>query len=306
LLRNIQTNLLQTGREIEQSTLAYLKSFGKLIARVHYCNFPNLIKEDFIMKKDTLRQILVVIGVVLTIAVNIMANALPINGQNTGEISDSFKVFFVPAGYVFSIWGLIYIGLIAFAVFQALPSQKENPSMRSIGYIFVLSCLANCAWIFSWHYNYFVLSLGLMLVLLACLIVIYLRLDIGRTQVSRGQKWCVNIPISVYLGWITVATVANVTDVLYYLGWTGGPISPDVWAVIMLVVATVIGLLVAFTRADIAYLLVLIWAFIGIAIKHAEVQIVSTTAWVMSGVLAVLILYLLYRKFTKANQPLPA
>jgi hypothetical protein len=257
------------------------------------------------MKKDTLRQILVVIAVVLTIVVNVMANALPINGQNTGEISDKFQVFFVPAGYVFAIWGLIYIGLIAFAIFQALPSQKENPRLRSTGYLFVLSCLANCAWIFSWHYNYFVLSLGLMLVLLVSLIAIYLRLDIGRTQVSRGEKWCINIPISVYLGWITVATVANVTDVLYYLGWNGGPISPEVWAVIMLVVATVIGVLMAFTRADIAYLLVLLWAFIGIAIKHSEVQLVSTTAWIMSGIIALLVLYLIYRKLTKVKQPVP-
>lgn len=258
------------------------------------------------MKKDTVRQILVVLAVVLTIVVNVMANALPINGQNTGEISDRFQVLFVPAGYVFAIWGLIYIGLIAFAIFQALPKQKGNPHLRSIGYLFVLSCLANCAWIFSWHYNLFVLSLVLMLILLICLIAIYLRLDIGKTRVSQAEKWCINIPISVYLGWITVATVANVTDVLYYLGWNGGTVSPEVWAVIMLVVATVIGVVMAVTRADIAYLLVLVWAFIGIAVKHANVNLVSTTAWIMSGVIGLLVLYLIYRKLTKANQPAPA
>ncbi len=105
------------------------------------------------MSKDRVRQILVVLAVLAMITVNILANALPINGQNTGEISDRFDVFFVPAGYVFSIWGLIYLGLLAYAVYQALPAQAENPTLRSIGYLFVLSCLANIAWIFLWHCN---------------------------------------------------------------------------------------------------------------------------------------------------------
>src|SRR5210317_1147670 len=121
------------------------------------------------MNKDTLRQIIVVLSVLATIIVNGLASALPINGQTTGEISDSFDVFFVPAGYVFSIWGLIYLGLLAYAVYQALPAQAENPSLRSIGYLFVLSCLANIAWIFLWHYNQVALSVLAMLALLGLL-----------------------------------------------------------------------------------------------------------------------------------------
>ncbi|MEJ2752802.1 MAG: tryptophan-rich sensory protein, partial [Chloroflexota bacterium] len=101
------------------------------------------------MNNDRIRQIMVVVAVLATIAVNIAANALPINGQNTGEISDRFDVYFVPAGYVFSIWGLIYLALLAYAVYQALPAQAQNPSLRSIGYLFVLSCLAKIAWIFA-------------------------------------------------------------------------------------------------------------------------------------------------------------
>ncbi len=103
------------------------------------------------MNNDRVRQILVVVAVLAMIAVNIMANALPINGQATGEISDRFDVYFVPAGYVFSIWGLIYLGLLAYAVYQVLPAQAENPSLRNIGFLFVLSCVANIAWIFLWH-----------------------------------------------------------------------------------------------------------------------------------------------------------
>src|SRR5512138_3929929 len=133
------------------------------------------------MSKDTLRQYANLLSVLLALTVNILASALPLNGQNTGEISDRFKVYFVPAGYVFSIWGLIYIGLIAYAVYQALPSQRENPRLRATGWWIALGGLANSAWIFLWHYNQFPLTLVAMLTLLVTLIVTYLRLGIGRT-----------------------------------------------------------------------------------------------------------------------------
>ena len=189
------------------------------------------------MKRDTLRQIIIVIAVVATIVVNALANILPFNGQETGAISDRFAIYFVPAGYVFSIWGLIYLGLIAYAVFQALPAQRENPRLRSIGGLFLLSSVANIAWIFLWHYEVFAATLPVMLVLLGSLIAIYLRLGTGRTPVSRAETWTVRVPFSVYLGWITVATVANATQLLYFLGWNGGALGPEVWTVIMLAVA---------------------------------------------------------------------
>jgi hypothetical protein len=241
------------------------------------------------MRKDTVRQVVIFVAVLATIVVNILANALPINNQDTGEISDRFDIYFVPAGYVFSIWGLIYIGLIAFAVYQALPSQRDNPRLRRVGYLFILSCAANIAWIFLWHYNVFSVTIIAMGILLISLIAIYLSLEIGRAPVPRAEKWLVHIPFSLYLGWITVATVANVTQVLYWAGWGGWGISPEIWAVIMLIVATVVAGAVSLTRGDIAYMLVIIWAFIGIALKHAGTPTVAITAWVTTGVNAVLL-----------------
>ncbi len=167
------------------------------------------------MSKDTLRQIANALSVVIALTVNILASALPLNGQNTGEISDRFQVFFVPAGYVFAIWGIIYIGWIAFAVYQFLPAQKESPRLRRLGWLFALSGLFNAAWLFTWHYNTFSLSVIVMLALLLLLIASYLKLNVGRTRVSNTEKWTVDIPFSVYLGWISVATIANVTDWLY-------------------------------------------------------------------------------------------
>jgi len=134
-----------------------------------------------------------------------------------------------------------------------------------------------------------------MLVLLGSLIAIYLRLGTGLTQVSRSETWMVRVPFSIYLGWITVATVANATQLLYFLGWNGGALGPEVWTVIMLAVATVIAWLVAITRRDVAYLLVLVWAFIGIASKHAGTPVVSTAAWVATALVLVAAIWSLVR-----------
>ena len=149
------------------------------------------------MNKDILRQSVNVLTVIATIIVNGLANALPINNQTTAEISDRFQVYFIPAGYVFSIWGLIYLGLILFAVFQALPAQRDNPRLSRIGYLFAASCLANIAWLFLWHYEQFPWTLLAMFSLLVLLIVIYLRLGIGQVEVSSSEKWLVHIPFSV-------------------------------------------------------------------------------------------------------------
>ncbi|NCF69524.1 MAG: tryptophan-rich sensory protein [Chloroflexi bacterium] len=248
------------------------------------------------MKKDTVRQVLILLSVMATIFVNGLASSLPLNGKTTGEISDSFDVFFVPAGYVFSIWGLIYVGLIAYAVYQLLPAQADNPALRSIGPIFILSSLANIAWIFLWHYEIFSLTVVAMLILLACLIVIYLRLDIGRAQVSSGMRWFVHLPFSIYLGWITVATIANVTTLLAYWDWSGWGISPEAWAVIMLTIATAVGGLVSFTRSDIAYAAVLIWAFAGIGVKQSDTSVVAAAAWVATVITAILLIIGVYRR----------
>jgi hypothetical protein len=241
------------------------------------------------MKEGIVRQIVNVLAVVAVVVVNGLANALPLNGQTTGEISDRFQVYFVPAGYVFSIWGLIYLGLVAFAVFQALPSQRDNPRLRRVGYLFAASCAANIAWLFLWHYEQFVLTLVAMIALLLLLIAIYLRLEIGRAAVSSAERWLVHVPFSIYLGWITVATIANVTTVLDYLGWSGWGTSDETWAVIVLVAAGLIAAAVSLTRGDVAYSLVIMWALAGIAVKHAGTSVVSVTAWIVTAFVGVML-----------------
>ncbi len=249
------------------------------------------------MNKDMLRQFVVIFTFALTLTVNALANILPINGLGTGEISDMFKVFFVPAGYVFSIWGLIYLALLGFTVYHSLPSQRENPRLRQVGYWFALGNLANAVWIFLWHYLLIPASLVMMLTLLASLLIIYVRLEIGlKPAPSAAEKWLVNLPFSIYLGWITVATIANVTDALYDLNWNGFGIAPEVWAVIMLVVATLVAALMAFTRGDVAYMAVLAWAFAGIGVKQAGTPLVANSAWIAAGVVVILAVFGWWRK----------
>ncbi len=256
------------------------------------------------MNKDLTRQILIVVAVVATIVVNGLANALPINGLQTGEISDSFPVYFTPAGYVFAIWGLIYLGLLAYAVYQALPAQRQSPRLRSIRTLFLVGSLANIAWILLWHYQFFPLTLVAMLVLLGTLIAIYLRLRIGRTSPPLVERLTVDLPFSIYLGWITVATIANVTALLSYWNWTGFGVNEEAWLVITLAVALVVATLVALTRRDVAYLLVLAWAFAGIGVKHMAVTPVATAAWVATGYVLALVVVSLLRGGQR--QPAPA
>lgn len=259
------------------------------------------------MRSKILRQSVNGLAVVATIAVNGLANALPLNGQTTGEISDRFQVYFVPAGYVFSIWGLIYLGLAAFTIYQALPAQRDNPRLSRVGYLFALSGGANIAWLFLWHYERFPLTLIAMISLLVLLILIYLRLKIGRAAVPAAEKWFVHLPISIYLGWITVATIANVTSVLDYLSWSGWGISPETWTVIMLTIGTGIGLAVGFTRHDIAYMVVIVWAFAGIAVKHAATPMVAGAAWLMAAVVgAALMANGVLQKRGRGSDTLPA
>lgn len=242
------------------------------------------------MKKITRNQIITILVTVLTITVNVLANALPLNGQGTGEISDRFDIYFVPSGYVFSIWGVIYLGLVAFTFYQALPSQRDNTLLRKIYPAYWVGNLANAVWIFLWHYEVFSLTLVAMLTILVSLLYIYMQISNKDFDLDRNQKWFVKLPISIYLGWISVATIANVSQVLFFFNWSGWGISPVIWTVIMLVIATSLGLLMQWRENDIPFVLVLVWAFAGIANSQADTALVANVAWLTSVLLIVAVI----------------
>lgn len=230
-----------------------------------------------------------------TLVVNGLASSLPLNGQTTGAISNRFDVYFVPASYVFSIWGLIYAALIAYVVYGLLPAHRNSPAAARVGPAFALSCVANIAWVFFWHYELFTLALVAMLAILAALITVYLRLDIGHGPVERGDRWFVHAPFSLYLGWISVATVANTTQLLDYLDWGRWGLAAETWMLIILAVVVGLAATVAWRRRDVIYLLVLVWALAGIAVKHASVAVVANGTWAATAIIGVFALACLVR-----------
>ena len=237
--------------------------------------------------KTVLLQSLNVLAFAVTVIVNGLASSLALNGRTTAEVSDQYFTLVTPAGYVFSIWGVIYVLLLAFVVFQALPSQREKPFLRQINVLFILSSVFNVVWLFLWHYDQIVLSVALMFALLATLIAVYLRLGIGKTMVTLKERVFVHLPFSVYLGWITVASIANVASALVAVGWDGFGLASDVWAVLVIAVALLITLGVIATRKDAAYSLVLVWALVGIAVNQSAYQNVVLASLIGAVTIAV-------------------
>lgn len=243
----------------------------------------------------SIRRLLTIFFTLATLTVNALANILPFNGQTTGEISDRFPIRFVPAGYVFSIWGLIYFALLAFAVYQALPTQRKTKVLDDIAPLYWLASLANAVWIFLWHYEYYALTIFVMAVLLLSLVTIYRKVKTAG-QSGKGFHWCVQLPFSIYLGWISVATIANASQLLYFLKWDAWGLSADIWAVIMLAIATVLGVAMLRRERDWAYALVLVWAFAGIAIAQADSALVANSAWALAAALVLGSVYVLLSK----------
>lgn len=227
------------------------------------------------------------------VIVNALASILPINGQDTGAISDSYPNLFAPAGITFAIWGLIYLLLGAFTIFQFLTARSPEAVKRLqwARIMFIVSSLANIGWIFCWHYLQILASLILMLVILVCLAVIHIKLT--RVKMNPAEYLFLRLPFSVYFGWITVATVANVTTWLVSIGWDGWLFSEEMWTVIILVVATIVALAVITSRGSWAYGATLVWAYAGILIKHLDPEAfasaytaVIVTASICLGLLA--------------------
>ncbi len=218
-----------------------------------------------------------IVAFVLTVIVNGLAGSTTlIGGVNTATISDSNPTLITPAGFTFAIWGVIYILLGVFVVYQALPSQKEKEYHKQIGWLFILISITNIGWIFLWQYNLVTLSLPVIVLFLIGLILIYTRLGIGKTQVSLKEKLAVHMPFSVYLGWITIATIANAAVAGVSVNWNGFGINPETWAILIIIIALLLTLIVTATRKDIAYDLVIVWALVGIISKQTNTNIITT------------------------------
>jgi hypothetical protein len=223
----------------------------------------------------------------VTVGVNSLAGATTLlNGRTTGSVSDSYPTLITPQGFTFSIWSVIYVLLGLFVVYQVLGRNRDKAFNEKISFFFILSCLLNVSWIFLWQYGLFSYSVLFIFGLLVSLIAIYLRLNIGRGGVPLAERICVQLPFSVYLGWITVASIANVAVALTAANWDRFGIAASTWAALAIAVALLITLMVIITRRDVAYSLVIIWALYGIMSKQSGNQ---TVYWV-TGISIIVIL----------------
>jgi hypothetical protein len=261
------------------------------------------------MKGKTYRisvSFLNLVGFLAVVIVNYVATTLPLNNKGTGELSDQYPNLFVPSGLTFSIWGAIYILLAIFVAYQLVTAFKARPGegsfIEKVGIIFFISCIFNFGWIFAWHYEIVWLSLILMLGLLGSLLAIYLRLGIGKSDENNKVKGMIHIPFSVYMGWITIATIANVTALLVKLGWNRFGLNEQFWAVLVISVGIIIGLAILFSRNDIFYNLVVLWAFLGILLKRLgdkatpALSVIIVTAVGMAAIIIGIIIQAIRRK----------
>ncbi len=236
-----------------------------------------------------------VVAVIAVLIMNMLSETLPLNGVTTAQVSNSYPSLFTPPGYVFSIWGVIYALAIVFMIYQARPNQRNEAYLTEIGFLYLIGAIANTSWLLIFHYSYgnpqlLAGSIVPMVVLLLTLLSIYQRLGIGKREAPRNQKLAVHLSISVYLGWISLATIANISSTLNAL-IPGIPEPTQVLSTVLVVtIVLVITVLMVWTRRDFAFGLVVIWASTGIALNRIAVPFIFTTSIAAAVIVALLIL----------------
>jgi len=218
----------------------------------------------------------------IAIAVNVLSNTLPINGQTMAEVSARYQSLFTPAGFTFSIWGVIYFFLLIFVVYQALPAQRDDQVIAHIGPYFRINCLANASWLIAFHFELLVVSLLIMLILLGTLIRIYQGLSDDASR-KTGLRWVAAfLPFSLYFAWICVATIANLSAVQVALGWEDLGLSPMQWTLLKLAVVAALGAIMSLRYRDLPFILVVAWAALGIAAGQTAAPTISGAATTVS------------------------
>lgn len=251
--------------------------------------------------RTLLKRGVVAVTTVGMIAGNVAAATLPLFGRSTAEISDRFKVLVTPAGYVFSIWGLIYLAMLALSAGQFFEPLKSDNLPDRIAPAIIVSNVANVFWLVLWHALRITLTVPVMLVLLGSLIVAYVMARTGRpASISALERWAVRAPLSLYLGWVSVATIANVSNALRAAQWDALGIPEPAWAAIVLLVGTIIAMLGLVIHHDLIFAGVFVWAFVGIAVEAPEGLVPVVAASLAAVIAAASIAAFVARRRTRA------
>lgn len=258
------------------------------------------------MKSDKLRQFLVVFVIVSTIVMNYLSNALPFGGQTNAQVSDKHFTDFTPAGFAFSIWGVIYLGLLGFAVYQALPSQRTNPRFRVVGPLVMLNGLFNSLWLPIFQNEWLFVSVLFISGILYTLYGINLGLRLNTPEVPAAEKWLARVPFGLYFGWVTVATIANICVWLESSNWNGWGISGPVWAQILIAIGLAIGLFVFNRMRIFSYLLVFVWAYAAITVGQQGNGSVSLVATIGAIIAAIVWIISFFQRPKSPSHPAPS
>jgi hypothetical protein len=247
----------------------------------------------WVSSQDFLRQLITLVAIVSTFLFNLWSNLFPINGENIGNLSNRLfnDVLIIPENYAFIIWGLIYVELLIFGVYQLRLTQSNNPRFQNAGYWLVAACVAQNIWVILFLLRQFSLSVVAMASILMCLAIYYCNLRVGDENIPKKEVWRAHIPLSIYMGWISVASTVNVAIALYHLNWDGWGISPIFWTIAMMLVAALIGIWLMVQRGDVAYSFVLVWAFVAIAIKQIDSPILAGPAFSLAAILGLFSLW---------------
>lgn len=236
-----------------------------------------------------------------------------IGGKDMGDVSAKYENVFTPAGITFSIWGVIYLGLFAFTIYHFVQAYKNdihaeaNQVLQKIGYYFVANNLATTAWVFAWLYEYVALAFVLMIIQLYTLIRIIIALKIYDPYKSITSKLFTQIPLSLYFAWISIAIIANASSFFVYIGWDGGGISPSAWAIILIVVATLLSVFIICFKHNPYFGLVVLWALYGIYLKRVEInetlyQDVNKTVWLCFAFISILVVFKIISNYRLAKK----
>ena len=222
---------------------------------------------------DKIQQILVIVATIGMIIFNWLAATGILGGIDTGAVSDKYPTHITPAGYAFAIWSLIYLGMIAFSIYQALPSKAAR--FRGLRRIYIISCVANCAWLYVWSQELIVLCLGIIIVLLVSVGIINVKL---RETESLGEYWLAKVPFGIYFGWVTAATILNASIALVYLGVKTSDSTANLLSAVLILIAAALGAIVRWKLKSYFYPLAIAWALTAIAVKQSGQTIVVVAA----------------------------
>lgn len=238
----------------------------------------------------------VVFFYLLTILINYISQAIPFNGQTNGEVSDQYATLFTPADYAFSIWGIIYLALGAYAFFQALWASSDKQVYDKIGKWLILSFVATSLWLPAFQYEQIALSVLIMLVILFSLILIAIILVKDESLERRERGW-LNIPFGLYLGWISVATIVNVAVLWKYSNWLTLGMTELNWLFIMLAIGFILAILISNKSRNGIYALVFVWAYLAIGFKEEQSETIFTYAVSGAVILLIIVIFMLYRQY---------